>query len=118
MKNFILLWCLIFIGCGPQLTLENQVRNKKLVSRVFINNPRCITIVYKTDSGSYISENLICTNVIEYIESDDGMYVSWNSYSGNFAKYDMVVHLPDISLLEAGENNKGKFGTDKLIEVN
>lgn len=119
MKNFIVLCLLFFAGCSPQLTLENQVQNKMVVTRVFINNPQCITVMYETDAGSLTSTNLYSANRIEFVESDDGMYVTWNTYptTGNYASYDMVVHLPDLSAIEAGENNKGKFGRDKLHDV-
>lgn len=42
---------MFFIGCSEQLTLKNQIKNKKEYEKVFLNSSSSVTILYEKESG-------------------------------------------------------------------
>lgn len=111
---------MFFIGCSEQLTLKNQTKNKKEYEKVFLNDANSITILYEKEPGILVADHMsTCDSKdIEFIVGGDEKYVTWNSYEPNpYLVWDLKVYIPDAKNIEAGEHNKGKFGTDKLQEL-
>lgn len=111
---------MFFIGCSEQLTLKNQIKNKKEYEKIFLNSSSSVTILYEKEPGVLLAENISATSFqdIQFIVGGNEKYVTWNSYEPDPRSiWDVKVYIPDIKNIEAGEHNKGKFGTDKLQEL-
>lgn len=111
---------MFFVGCSEQLTLKNQIKNKKEYEKIFLNSSSSVTILYEKESGVLVAENITATGFkkIEFIIGGNEKYVTWNSYEPKpYSVWDVKVYIPDMKNIEAGEHNKGKFGTDKLQEL-
>lgn len=109
--------CLSVIGCNS-CRIEDQIPQMLPYHKVFINTPTSITVVYKQqDQYKAMTIHEHSFRPITFIE-DGNNYIEWNEYrTHRYDKYDIIVHMKDISDIGAGEKNKGKFGTEKLKEL-
>jgi transcriptional regulator NrdR family protein len=127
MKNLIL--TLLFLtGCSSQLKIEDQNHFDLNVEKVFLNDENSITIIYKNEENTFVPKKLRSEKQVEFLYSDN-KHITFNIYLKNKKMdnisyvYDLKVYLPFkdnknlFDELEAGEEDKGKFGKYKLKTI-
>ena len=115
---------LFLSGCQDQPRLDNQIKNQIEYKTVFLNSPNCITVltVEQKNPEIIVAKMFYSRNKIKFITNSEKKIITWHAYhfdscSDSCTKWDVAVHISDLSNLEAGELDKGKFGKEKLIKV-
>lgn len=85
-----------------------------------MNSPYSITFLYKTDMENVLVSETVHSydQKVEFIVQGTEKIVEFDrKFCSNDPEYNIKVYLPSLDNIEAGELNKGKFGTDKLHEI-
>lgn len=114
MRWLLLLIVLALAGCNE---CTETIHHRLDVERVFLNEPKIVTVMVEDESGVQTARLIRSLTVIEFVD-DDEKRVEWSTCDdgSTHALFDVKVYC-DLESIEPGERDLGKFGSEPLVEI-